>query len=110
MDTGWPSLTSNGQVDLAEKPITAELVPATPPTPAKAKVRAIPAKPMARLRLNTVGDTAKELRKLYREARAGTIATGEATKLAYLLTTLAGLMVTSDLEARVDAIEHKGSR
>ena len=60
---------------------------------------------MARLRLNTVGDIAKEYRKLYREARAGTLATSEASKLGYLLSALAGVLATSELEERLAALE-----
>jgi hypothetical protein len=64
-----------------------------------------PAKPMARIRLNSVNDVAKELRKLYRESRAGTLATAEATKLAYLLNMLANILATSDLEQRLEELE-----
>lgn len=63
---------------------------------------------MTRLRLNTVSDVAKELRKLYRESRAGTLSTSEATKLAYLLNMLASIMATSDLETRLEALESEG--
>jgi hypothetical protein len=60
---------------------------------------------MSRIRLNTIADVAKEYRKLYREARAGTLATAEASKLGYLLSALANLLATSDLEARLEALE-----
>lgn len=64
-----------------------------------------PAKPMARLRLQTVNDVAKEIRKLYRESRAGTLAVKEATSLAYLLNMLANILATSDLESRLEKLE-----
>jgi hypothetical protein len=54
---------------------------------------------MARLRLQTLSDVAKEYRKLYREARAGTISTAEASKLGYLLNMLAGILTASDLKS-----------
>jgi len=60
---------------------------------------------MARIRLQTLGDVAKEIRKLYRESRGGTLALSDATKLAYLLNMLAGILTASDLEKRLDALE-----
>lgn len=96
---GWPSYPSeapNGVAKPAAAPVDVGN-PAAPPT--------TPAKPMARLRLNTVGDIAKEYRKLYREARAGTLATSEASKLGYLLSALAGVLATSQLEERLAALE-----
>ncbi len=65
-----------------------------------------PAKPMARIRLNSVNDVAKEVRKLYRESRAGTLAVKEATSLAYLLNMLANILATSDLESRLEQLEN----
>lgn len=93
----WPSIASNGWGN--NLPAVAKMAKATP-TP-------VPAKPMARLRLNTVGDVAKELRKLYRESRAGILSTSEATKLAYLLNMLASIMATSDLEQRLESLEEE---
>jgi hypothetical protein len=52
-----------------------------------------------------MSDIAKEYRKLYREARAGTLATSEASKLGYLLSALAGILTASDLEARLQTLE-----
>jgi len=66
-----------------------------------------PRQPLARLRLNTMSDLAKEHRKLYREARAGVISASEATKLAYLLATLANLMTTTEFEERLAALERQ---
>jgi len=62
---------------------------------------------MARIRLASLSDVAKEIRKLYRESRAGTLATSEATKLAYLLNMLAGILTASDLEERLAKLETK---
>lgn len=64
--------------------------------------------PMARLRLATMSDLAKEHRKLYREARGGVISASEATKLAYLLSTLASLMTATEIEDRLGALERRG--
>jgi predicted DNA-binding protein (UPF0278 family) len=65
---------------------------------------------MGRIRLANLSDVAKEIRKLYREARAGTLATAEATKLAYLLNMLAGILTASDLEERLAALEGDKSK
>lgn len=99
MAYGWPdtpSVTPIGAVKAAV-PMANVGIEASPPPPI--------AKPMARLRLNTVGDIAKEYRKLYREARAGTIATAEASKLGYLLSALAGVLATGELEQRLADLE-----
>lgn len=96
---GWPDYASQapiGSPDTAAPSANVGFSASPPPTPAK---------PMARLRLNTVGDIAKEYRKLYREARAGTLATSEASKLGYLLSALAGVLATSELEERLAALE-----
>lgn len=60
---------------------------------------------MARLRLNSLSDVAKEIRKLYRESRGGTLALSDAPKLAYLLNMLAGILTASDLEERLAKLE-----
>lgn len=95
----WPSLSSgtpSGAANAGEPGVNVgnEAKP-TPP----------PAKPMARLRLNSLSDVAKEVRKLYRESRAGTLALSDATKLAYLLNMLAGILTASDLEQRLAKLE-----
>jgi len=94
---GWPSAPSIGAANDANT--LSNVGKATPP----------PAKPMARVRLANVSDVAKEYRKLYREARGGIISTGEASKLGYLLSALANLLATSDLEARLDTLENDAS-
>jgi hypothetical protein len=97
--TGWPSypsVTPNGTADWSARPENHGNV-AAPPTP--------PANPNARIRLTNLSDVAKELKKLYREARGGKLATAEATKLAYLLNMLAGILTASDLEERLAALE-----
>lgn len=89
--------TPNGQLPTVQTVASPSL--RASPTPSRATT------PMARLRLNTLSDLAKEHRKLYREARGGVISTSEATKLAYLLSTLANLMNATDIEARLAALE-----
>lgn len=103
--SGWPtypSQTPNGGADAALPRKNPDSSSTPPPAPV--------AKPMTRIRLSNLSDVAKEVRKLYREARAGTLATAEATKLAYLLNMLAGILTASDLEERLAALEGDKSK
>lgn len=106
--TAWPCLSSetpNGASGWGETPANVGNPALGSPSPDG------PAKPMGRIRLQSLSDVAKEYRKLYREARAGTISTAEASKLGYLLNMLAGILTASDLEQRLAAIEaDKGKR
>ena len=63
------------------------------------------ASPRSRLRLNTVRECRRELAKVYVEARAGLIDTQTATRLAYLLQTLAAMIRDGDMEDRILALE-----
>lgn len=56
-------------------------------------------------RLGTAAEVRMEMARLYRDARAGKVEVGDATKLAYILTQLATLMRIDDLEARTAALE-----
>lgn len=58
-----------------------------------------------RVKLNTVADVQRELAKLYRLARSKHMDTSEASKLANILVMIARIMETSDLEARLAALE-----
>jgi hypothetical protein len=60
-----------------------------------------------RVKLNTVADVQRELAKLYRLARSKNMDTSEASKLANILVMIARIMETSDLEARLAALEAK---
>lgn len=61
--------------------------------------------PRSRLRLGTVRECRRELAKLYIEARRGKIETSDATRLAYLLTSLANMIRDSEMEERIEALE-----
>lgn len=61
-----------------------------------------------RLRLGSIQECRRELAKLYVEARRGEIPTATATRLAYLLVSLANMIRDSELEARVAALEAGG--
>lgn len=56
-------------------------------------------------RLGTASEVRMEMARLYRDARAGKVGVGDATKLAYILTQLATLMRIDDLEQRTAALE-----
>jgi hypothetical protein len=61
--------------------------------------------PRSRLRLGTVRECRRELAKLYIEARRGEIEPSDATRLAYLLTSLANMIRDSEMEERIEALE-----
>lgn len=83
----------------------AAAIPEDPYTPVSASAP----RASRRMRLHTVNDVQRELRRLYIESRNGTVKPADATKLAYILQMLANLMVDSDLEERVNAaLEGKG--
>jgi len=99
--TAWPKLSSSAPSGAPASGLIAANVGTRPePYPPRPKT-------MARIRLASLSDVAKEIRKLYRESRAGTLATSEATKLAYLLNMLAGILTASDLEERLAKLETK---
>ena len=51
----------------------------------------------------------RELATVYREARSGRIAPGEATKLAHLLEVLRRMYETSELESRLERLEREAT-
>lgn len=59
----------------------------------------------SRLRLGTVRECRRELAKVYAEARNGDIEMSDATRLAYLLTSLANMIRDSEMEDRIAALE-----
>ena len=60
-----------------------------------------------RCELDTANDVKKELSKLYREARSGLVATGDATKLGWLLGEIRKTIETSDIEQRIEQLEQQ---
>jgi len=61
--------------------------------------------PRTRLRLSSVRECRRELAKLYAEARHGEIDISDATRLTYLLTSLANMIRDSELEQRIEVLE-----
>ncbi|MCU0809940.1 MAG: hypothetical protein MUE59_02680 [Thiobacillaceae bacterium] len=59
------------------------------------------------IKLATVQDVANELARLYRQTRAGRVPPADASRFAYMLNTLAGLIELGELERRVDSLERE---
>lgn len=57
------------------------------------------------VKLASVQDVANELARLYRQTRAGLVPPADASRFAYMLNTLAGLIELGQLEARLTALE-----
>ena len=68
-----------------------------------------PAKRYARGKLQTASDIGNEMAKIYRLAKSGEMDASIATKLTYILQSLAKIRVDSELEARIEALEQRGS-
>jgi hypothetical protein len=80
--------------DGSGQPVAGTLLPAkTPP-------------PRYRCKLDTAGDIEREMKRVYRQARSGALAVGEACRLAYLLATLGKLREAGTVEERLAALEH----
>lgn len=58
-----------------------------------------------RLPLKTLDDLQRELARLYRGAKSGTIAVADASRLANILQILGRLIEGADLERRIAALE-----
>jgi hypothetical protein len=56
-------------------------------------------------RLDHVRGVVKELGRVYRDARQGKLASNDATRLAYVLSTIRQAIETGELAARLDALE-----
>ena len=95
-DIGWANPPSNTENCEAVEPRTALLVGNPTPSPRGAS---------ARLRLSTIGDCKREIRRNYIRALNGEISTTEAGKFVWIISTLANLIGDADLESRISAIE-----
>lgn len=70
------------------------------PTPAP-----LPKKRPKHIKLETVRDVRDELARVYRSAKAGDIPPEVASRFTFMLGTLGKLIVDSELEARLTALE-----
>ncbi len=57
-------------------------------------------------RLDGIAGVVKELGRVYRDARSGRLASSDATRLAYVLSTIRQAIETGELAARLDALEN----
>ena len=66
-----------------------------------------PAKRYARGKLQTASDIGNEMAKIYRLAKSGEMDASIATKLTYILQSLAKIRVDAELEDRIAALEER---
>jgi len=59
--------------------------------------------------LQTAGDCKRELAKLYRESRSGKLDANVLSKYTFVLNVLNNMIQTSELEARLEALEEQGA-
>lgn len=64
-------------------------------------------KASARLRLSTIADCKREIRRLYIDARNNEISSAEAGRYVWILNTLANLIVDHELEEKVNRLQNK---
>jgi hypothetical protein len=99
-DVGWPSMQSDntaiGGRGASTRPQNAPEVNDPPPSLQKASMR---------MRLETVADVRRELKRCYVDARNGDITSQDATRLGYLLDLLSRMIERSNLESRIEALE-----
>ena len=60
------------------------------------------------IRLGSIRQIRYELAAVYRLARTNKMASGEATRLTYILNTLAQMTVDSQIEERISELEERG--
>jgi hypothetical protein len=90
-DTGWPGYGSDNSK--SQLPAVLEGVAIEAPRPPKY------------IRLGSIRQIRYELAAVYRLARTGKMASGEATRLTYILNTLAQMTVDSQFEERLSELE-----
>lgn len=88
---GWPDCASNNSK--SQEIAVLEYVPANPAPPPKY------------IRLGSLRQIRYELAAVYRLVRTNKMASGEGTRLTYILTQLANLTMDSDIAERVEKLE-----
>lgn len=74
--------------------------------PIKHQVDILPHSPRRKIDLHDGHAIRRELAALYRDARAGIVETSTATRLAYILDLLRRAYETSELQVRLESLEH----
>jgi len=70
-------------------------------------VHAIPYQKRYRAKLDTLGDIKREMARVYRDSRTGSIEPSDGSKYVWMLEKLGKVIETSDLESRVEKLEEK---
>ena len=91
MTSGWPVYPDNLKVP--ETAVSTLVLIGPTPHPEKY------------IRLGTIKQIRSELGAVYRLARTGKIASGEATRLCYILNILANMTLDADIEGRIETLE-----
>jgi len=63
--------------------------------------------PTPQLKLATIEDCRREMARVYRDARTGQAETADASRLVYMLTSIAKMIEVGQLEERLNALEDK---
>ena len=63
--------------------------------------------PTPQLKLATIDDCRREMAKVYRDAKTGQTETADASRLVYMLTSIAKLIEVGKLEERLNALEEQ---
>ncbi len=63
--------------------------------------------PTPQLKLATIEDCRREMARVYRDARTGQADTADASRLVYMLTSIAKMIEIGQLEQRLTALEDK---
>ena len=91
---------------------TAEIAPARREKPYARQLLVFAPTPRPRRPvLQTLPDVRREMARVYREMRRGRIETQDATRMTYVLSQIAKIIQTAELDARIEAVERAlGSR
>lgn len=63
--------------------------------------------PTPQIKLATIDDCRLEMAKIYRDTKAGNRETADASRLVYMLTSIAKMIELGQLEQRITALEGK---
>ena len=96
---GWPSIPPS---DTVIDNVGSSLTVSNPDD-----MRLATPKASARLRLSTIADCKREIRRLYIDARNNEISSAEAGRYVWILNTLANLIVDHELEEKVNRLQNR---
>jgi hypothetical protein len=86
--------------------MTKSLLPNTTTNPALSQTLTIDdGDPTPRMNLNNIDGVRREMSRVYRDMRAGTVATQDGTRLVYVLSELRKMFEVCELEKRLERLE-----